>query len=83
MGPCGDEESSEALDSIVLGSSNINDLDSTRLGDVSGNLIDNGDVQEGDLGTDGGSNLFRNLFIVILLVFLGVAGFVVYNFSQD
>lgn len=83
LGPCGDEESSEALDSIVLGSSNINDLDSTRLGDVSGNLIDNGDVQEGDLGTDGGSNLFRNLFIVILLVFLGVAGFVVYNFSQD
>jgi len=96
LAACGDESVEVPSGDILLGSSNINDLDTTRLGAVSITGLDNvggtagsasenaeGDTQEEDLGTNGGSSFFRNIFLVLLIVFAGVAGFVVYNFSQN
>jgi len=59
---------------------NLEDVDSISLGSSIENLVDN---QEGDLETEGGSSFFRNVFLVFLIVFGGVAGFVVYNFSLN
>jgi len=75
---CGDESVENTNEVIRLGS---NDLEGILLGSVINEETE--DVQEGDLESDGGSSVLRNIFMVLLIVFLGVAGFVVYNYSQN
>ena len=48
-----------------------------------GNIDINKDVQEENLENNGGSSWFRNIFLVLLIIFGGVAGFVVYNLSHS
>ena len=36
-----------------------------------------------NLENNGGSSWFRNIFLVLLIIFAGVAGFVVYNLSHS
>ena len=74
LGLCGNEEVIEDSEIISLGESA--DLDGINLGGATNEIIDN---KEEDLGATGGSSVFRSIFLVFLVVFLGVAGFVVYR----
>ena len=61
-----------------------NEDSSNEIKDITlGNIDINKDVQEENLENNGGSSWFRNIFLVLLIIFAGVAGFVVYNLSHS
>ena len=73
LSACGDESVENSISIVEDSSNDLLELGSTEINED----------QEGELENDGGSNLFRNIFLIFLLIFAGIAGFVVYNFSNN
>lgn len=74
---CGDESIENAPDTITLG-----EIAESIKGILLGETVE--DVsEEAGINQDTGSSPLRTLFILVLAVFLGVAGFVVFNYSKN
>ncbi len=74
LSECGDESVQEENEIISLGKEIIDGIVS---------LGGSGDVEGSEIVEDTGSSPIRTIFILALVVFLGVAGFVVYKYAHD
>ena len=74
---CGDESVENAPDTITLG-----EIAENIQGILLGESVDS-EIEGAGIVEESGSSPIRTLFILALVVFLGVAGFVVFNYSKN